>query len=58
MIEVEINLKDNIWRGTGTGSTEAEAAWVALQDCIDNWQADVGVHLLPRWVRSRLRRPR
>ena len=38
VIEAEINLKDNGWRGTGTGPTEADAAWAALQDCIDNWR--------------------
>jgi hypothetical protein len=56
-IEAEINLKDRIWRGTGTGPTEADAAWAALQDCIDNWRADVSIDVslksLGDWLRRR-----
>jgi hypothetical protein len=58
VVEAEINLKDHIWRGVGTAPTEAEAAWRALPDCIDNWTADVAIPRLPRSVREWLRRRR
>jgi hypothetical protein len=58
VIEAEINLKDRIWRGTGTGPTEPAAAWAALQDCIDNWRVDVSVEVSLKSVRSWLRRRR
>jgi hypothetical protein len=58
VVEAEIDLKDNIWRGVGTAPTEAEAAWAALQDCIDNWSADVGIHLSRKAARDWLRRRR
>ncbi len=58
VVEAEVNLKDRIFRGTGTGSTEAEAAWAALQDCIKNWSDSVAIelHLLPKPLRSWLHR--
>jgi hypothetical protein len=58
VVEAEIDLKDNVWRGTGTGPTEAEAAWSALQDCIDNWRADIAAHSMRRSVRDWWHRPR
>jgi hypothetical protein len=54
-VVAEINLKDNIWHGRGRGATEDEAAWNALQDCIDNWLRDVSgrVPHLAQWLDDR-----
>jgi hypothetical protein len=40
-IVAEINLKDHVWTGVGRGSSDDEAAWRALLDCIERWRADV-----------------
>jgi hypothetical protein len=57
VIAAEIDLKDRVWHGTGTGPTEADAAWAALQDCIENWRADVNVDVSVKsvgdWLRGR-----
>jgi hypothetical protein len=58
VVEAEIDLNDRVWRGTGTGSIEADAGWAALQDCIDNWRADVSVDVSLKALRDRLRRTR
>jgi hypothetical protein len=58
VIKAEIDLKDNVWKGFGTGPTEADAAWAALQDCIDNWRAGISTELSLRSLRKWLLRRR
>jgi hypothetical protein len=58
VIKAEIDLKDRVWGGYGTGPTEADAAWAALQNCIDNWRADISTELSLKSMRDWLRRRR
>jgi len=58
VIAAEIDLKDRVWCGTGTGPTEADAAWAALQDCIDNWRADIATDVSLKSLRNWLFRRR
>jgi hypothetical protein len=53
VVEVEIDLKGNIWRGLGRGDTEPTAAWNALQDCIRIWLGDISLLRAPWSFRQR-----
>ncbi len=57
VVTAQIDLKGNGWRGTGSGETEEQEAWNALQDCILNWRRDIRRHTLGarlwRWIARR-----
>ena len=58
VVRAEIDLKGNVWSGVAGGATEEEAAWSALQACIESWRARVARHLPPEWPRvHRVTRP-
>ena len=52
-IEAWIDLKGNGAKGTGRGATEEEAAWNALQDCIETWTRSIEIRIPSpvEWVR-------